>query len=377
MTVLAGLFWVLLAVPAWAFAGYPAAMILWSRIAPRPPRLHGSDPSTPSVTVVIAARDEAERIVARVENALGQEYPADLLDVVVVSNGVDDPTAEVCRDAYREDPRVRVIESPEAEGKAGSLNRGVEAANGEVVVFADARQRFEPDVVRRLVAGLQEPDVGAVSGRLAIDTASDAAVRGVGSYWGLETRLRDAESRTGSVVGCTGAVYAIRRELYVPLPPRTVLDDVLTPMNIALGGWGVRFEPDAVALDVPSVSAGREYERKVRTLAGNLQILGLEPRLLSPRRNPLFFRYLSHRVLRVAAPWCLVAATVLGAFLPAVPYGAISAAVFGVFVLGGLGLVTGLSFLSPFAGFLVVNVAACVALWRSVRTQGDVWRPTS
>ncbi len=376
MAWLETLFWLLVAVPVWAFVGYPLLMIVRGAVAGEQPMPAAS--WRPTATVVIAARGESDRIVRRVENIIAeQEYPTDLLDVVVACNGVGDGTAAACRSAFGDDPRVKVLDVPDEEGKAGSLNRGVAAADGEVVVFADARQRFEPDVVRVLTARLADPEVGAVSGRLVVGRADDAAVKGVQSYWALETRLREAESRTGSVVGCTGAVYAIRRELYAPLPPTTVLDDVLTPMRIALDGHAVKFEAGAVARDVPSRTAGRELERKSRTLAGNLQILGLEPRLLSVRKNPLFFRYVSHRLLRVVGPWCLVAVMVLGLFLPTVPYTVVSGALGALFLLGLLGLLTGWAALAAPAGFLVVNAAALAALGRWLGARDHVWRRTS
>ncbi len=377
MVALKVLFWTLLAAPAWAFVGYPLLMLLRAAFA----RDRVDTPAAvwrPTVTVVIAARGEAERIVARVQNILAdQDYPTDLLDVVVACNGIGDGTAAACRQAFGDDQRVTVLDAPGDEGKAGSLNRGVAAAEGEVVLFADARQRFDADVVHLLTARLADPAVGAVSGRLVIGPAQDAAVRGVGSYWAIETRLREAESRTGSAVGCTGAIYAIRSDLYMPLPPATVLDDVLTPMRIVFQGRAVKFEPGAVARDVPSKTAGREFERKSRTLAGNLQILGLEPRLLSVRENPIFFRYVSHRLLRVVGPWCLVGAMVLGLFLPVVPYALLSAALGAIFLLGLVGLLTGWRLLAAPGGFLLLNAAALAALFRWLGARGHVWRPTS
>ena len=189
-------------------------------------------------------------------------------------------------------------------GKAAVLNDVVPRASGAIVVLADARQRFEPDTVRALTRPFADPAVGAVSGELILtETLEGPAVgRGVGVYWRYEKLIRKSESRVDSTVGATGAIYAIRRELFEPIPEDTLLDDVLIPLRIVRRGYRVLFEPAARAWDRVAASAGEELARKVRTLAGNFQLFVREPWLLDPRRNRIWLATVSHKGLRLLGP---------------------------------------------------------------------------
>lgn len=381
------LFWLFFGLVAWCFAGYPAWMELRARLADgrdsgsSANRTGGSsgeedvDPESelPSVSVVLAVRNEADRIRSRIRNLLEQDYPVDRLETVVVCNGCADGTEEEIWEVARDDRRVRLLGSPATEGKAGALNRGVAAARGDVVVFADARQRFAPDAVRRLVGALARPDVGVVSGRLVVEPSERGSLEGVRRYWGLETRLRMAESATGSVVGATGAIYAMRRELFRALPPGLILDDVYLPLKIAQEGWRVVLEPDAVATDTPAPDQGSEFHRKLRTAVGNLQLLRLMPELLVPWRNPGFGRYVSHKLLRLASPVCLVGMLVLGLWLEGAVYGGIALAQVGVYALGAVGLLVPVPKLDLPAAFLLVHAALVCALFQPYRGAEAVW----
>jgi cellulose synthase/poly-beta-1,6-N-acetylglucosamine synthase-like glycosyltransferase len=381
------LFWLFFGLVAWCFAGYPASMLVRARLRgsrepeERVDRRSGSRESDgsdreralPFVSVVVAVRNEADRIRSRVRNLLDQDYPGDRIEVVVVCNGCDDGPVEVAWGLARANRRVRLLGSPRAEGKAGALNRGVAAARGDVVVFADARQRFAPDAVRRLVGALARPDVGAASGRLEVTASDSTSLEGVRRYWDLETRLRLAESATGSVVGATGAIYAIRRELFHPLPPGLILDDVYLPMKIVGQGWRVVLEPSAVATDAPAADQRSEFGRKVRTAVGNLQLLRLMPELLVPWRNPVFGRYVSHKLLRLMSPVCLTGTLVLGLWLGGVVYGGIALAQAGFYALGAVGLLAPVPKLDLPAAFLLVHAALACALVRPARGAETVW----
>jgi poly-beta-1,6-N-acetyl-D-glucosamine synthase len=230
-----------------------------------------------------------------------------------VSDGSTDNPRQVLEDAGAP---VRLIEAP-PRGKAAALNLGVAQASHDILIFADARQRFAPDAISRLVAPLDDPGVAGVTGELLLDSecaeapAKDSAVaEGVGVYWRYEKALRRMESAVGSTLGATGAIYALRREQWRPLPEDTLLDDVLAPMRAVLDGYRVVFEDRAKAFDLASADAATESRRKIRTLAGNVQILWLEPRLLVPFVNPVWLQYVSHKVGRLLVPYALVAALV-------------------------------------------------------------------
>jgi cellulose synthase/poly-beta-1,6-N-acetylglucosamine synthase-like glycosyltransferase len=308
------LFWICLIVTAYVYVGYPAVLYVWAR--GRGQRRRGAGPALPfllpSVSVVIAVRNEAGRIASRLDNLLALDYPADRMEIIVVSDGSTDGTLTALEE-YR--GKVRVVAQPPA-GKAQALNEGVQAARHSIVVFADARQRFARDALRALVAPFADPAVGAVSGELMLDGENRrsapgrpeaAAAEGVGLYWRYEKWLRRRESEVGSTLGTTGAIYAMRRALWLPLPPETLLDDVLAPMRVVIGGHRVVFEERARAFDPVSDAVQVEARRKRRTLAGNYQILWLEPRLLVPIVNPVWFQYLSHKVGRLLVPYALVA----------------------------------------------------------------------
>src|SRR5690606_19705419 len=205
------------------------------------------------------------------------------------------------------DPRVRVLEFAQRRGKASCLNDAVASALGDVLLMVDVRQRIEPGVLRALVAHLGDRAVGVVGGQLRFEDPDTGFAASVDAYWRYESAIRQAEAASGSVVGVSGALYAMRRTLFRPLPAETVLDDVLVPMQVAAQGARVTWQPAAVAWDRASDSVSGERVRKVRTLAGNLQLVQLAPWLLHPGRNPLWFRFVGHKLLRLAAPWALLA----------------------------------------------------------------------
>jgi poly-beta-1,6-N-acetyl-D-glucosamine synthase len=304
-------FWASVAFVAYVYVGYPALLAIWGRAAARPVRkgLPAERGDFPTVSVVIAAHNEGARLAARVRNLQEQEYPKPL-EIIVVSDGSSDGTLDALAPFA---DRVRVIDAPRG-GKPQALNAGVAAAHGEILVFADARQRFAPDATLALVENFADPDVGAVTGELILDcelhpAATDSGLaEGVGLYWKYEKWLRRNESRVGSTLGATGAIYAMRRSLWVPLPAQTLLDDVLAPMRVVLAGKRVVVEERARAFDRVSPNGRAESRRKTRTLAGNYQILALEPRLLLPFVNPVWLQYTSHKIGRLIVPWSLVAA---------------------------------------------------------------------
>ena len=290
-------FWTCLLVLAYANVGYPVLLLVWGWLRPRPFR---TGPQEPPVTVVLAAHNEAPGIEARLQNLLSLDYPAERLTILLGLDGCDDGTAVRAR--AHAASRVQVVEFATRRGKPSVLNALVARATGEIVVFGDARQRYDPGAIRALVAPFADPLVGAVTGDLVLTEGDGKPLeRGLGFYWRCEKAIRRGESRVGSVVGVTGAIYAIRRELFEPLPADTILDDVLLPMRIARRGYRVVFEPRARAYDHAPASPAGEFARKVRTISGNFQLFAREGWLLG-FGNPLWLQTISHKALRLLTP---------------------------------------------------------------------------
>lgn len=301
---MAVLFWAAVALVVYTYVGYPVWLWVLTRVRPRP---IARGPDTPEVVMIVVGHNEGHRIEAKIATCLAQHYPADKLSVLIVSDGSTDNMVDVVR--HHPDPRVKLLDCPTRRGKAACLNDGVAQTQAPVIVFTDARQRLHPDAVTRLVAHLSDPGIGAVSGELVFEQADGSPfAEGIGAYWLYEKFIRNSEALTGSVVGVTGALYAIRRRCFTPIPAATILDDVAIPMLAALQGWRITFENGAVAYDQPSTDAAKEKIRKVRTLAGNYQLLSLFEGLLNPWRNPLWLRFVSHKMLRLVCPLALVVA---------------------------------------------------------------------
>lgn len=293
------LFWMAALLLAYLYVGYPLAAWLRARLRPR---AHRRAPAEPGVTVVVVAHNEAARIDGRLQNLLALDYPRQKLDIILASDGSTDATVERAR--RYEQWGVRVLAFGWRRGKAAVLNDVVPTAKNEIVVLADARQLFDPAAVRALVANFSDPAVGAVSGELMLNptAAGAAAQQGACFYWRYEKFIRRNESQAGSTVGATGAIYAIRRSLFQPIPEDTILDDVLIPLRIVHRGYRVLFEAGARAFDCASATARQEYVRKVRTIAGMFQLFARERWLLNPARNGVWFETLSHKGLRLLAP---------------------------------------------------------------------------
>lgn len=264
-----------------------------------------ADPGPSAVSVILASHNDAESIRARVGNLLDTDHPAELLEVIVA---LDAANAQASAAELADlDTRVRVVNGDAPGGKSATLNAGVRVASNPVLVFADTAQRFERDSIPALVAGLADPRTGAVSGMLELPGAH-GSLNLAERYWRLERWLRKWEARLHSSVGVTGAIYAMRRELWKPLPANLILDDVYLPMRLVLDGWRVGFTDRARARDVRRFEAGQEYRRKVRTLTGVIQVCAWLPGVVNPVRNPIWLQFVFHKLLRLLTPYLAVLA---------------------------------------------------------------------
>lgn len=299
------LFWGSIAAVAYVLIGYPLALALWSSLRPRPWR---KDAVEPTVSIVLAAHNEAASIMPKIGNLLSLDYPKDRAEILVGSDGSTDGTTEQLLAVS--DARVRVFVFPERRGKPAVLNTLVPKARGEIVVLADVRQEFDLQVLRALTRSFAEPRVGAVTGELILTRNEAGTVVGDGSgvYWRYEKFIRSRECIVDSTIGASGAIYAIRKTLFEPIPADTIVDDVLIPLRIARRGYRIVFDREARAYDAAPATTGQEFARKVRTLAGNFQLFARERWLFNPLRNRLWWQTISHKALRlVVAPLQLAA----------------------------------------------------------------------
>lgn len=358
----------------YTFAGYPIHIFCLARLLEAMKRQRNTRLSTgpmpqclPEVTVVLVAYNEGRRIRARVENLLESDYPPERLRVLVVSDGSTDDTVACIPTG----PRVAVLARAQRSGKAGCLNVALAAVTTELVVFADARQRFDCRAIRSLAEKFADPAVGAVSGALEIASSGSNTGSGVDVYWKLEKWIRASESRLDSAIGCTGAIYAIRRELFQPIPADTLLDDVVIPMQILLAGKRVLFENAAVAWDPQSLEPEAEQRRKRRTLAGNFQMLFRHPAWLLPWKNRCWWQLIAHKYLRLTAPAFLLAALVSNAcLLRSVLFGALFACQCAMLAAAAFGRFLPKSRVVAIpSAFVFLNLMTIRALWFYLTSQ--------
>lgn len=376
------IFWASAVFLVFTYVGYPLALAALAAL--RRPTFVGDD-TTPKVTVVIAAYNEADCIRQKIDNLLASDYPSDAMDIIVASDGSTDATVANADGAHS--PRVRTIAFAERCGKASVLNHVIPEARGDIVVLADARQRFDSGALRALVRHFANPQVGAVGGELIlIDTQAKGSevVHGVSAYWRYEKFIRRNESRIDSTVGVSGAIYALRRELFEPIPTDTILDDVLIPMRVVARGYRVLLESTARAYDRTAPTADAEYRRKVRTLAGNFQLFARERWLLNPMRNRLWLQTFAHKFCRLLGPFALAMAFVASALLS---HDAVYAVLFGAQVLFYAGAVVGLMIRDHHHKSMIFNLpyTFCLLNWATVvgltRWLGDrqsvMWQPNN
>ena len=367
------IFWASVALIAYTYFGYPAWLWVRGKWKCVPVR---RAPFLPSISIVMVVRNEESTLQRKLQNLLSLNYPADACEIVVVSDGSSDGTELMLHESSSN--RMRSILLAEARGKAAGLNEALKVASNDVVVFTDARQEIEAGALQLLMENFADASVGCASGELLLgDPQAGESAKGVGLYWRMEKEIREMESATGSVVGATGAFYAVRRNLLVSVPTDTILDDVFIPMNVVRQGFRVVFDDRAHAWDLASQGTGREFARKVRTLTGNYQLLQLAPWLLQGK-NPIRFEFVSHKLCRLLVPFALAAALLTSALLSGAFFRAVMVLQLAFYGLGMLATVqAGRGLLARGADaaftFVLLNAAAVVAFGKFVSGRKPVW----
>ena len=293
------LFGVSLLLVAFAYFGYP--VVIWLRARTHALPIAARD-WEPTVDVLVVAHNASAELAAKLATLAALDYPRERMTIHIASDGSTDDTIAIAEAAG-----ARVHAFAERRGKSACLGDVLPRLTSEIVVLTDVRQRLNAGAVRALLRPLADPAIGAVSGELMFERAESGFGGGVDIYWKYEKFIRRHEAISGSVVGVTGALYAMRRALAPAVPPGLILDDLFIPLAVARSARVV-FAGDAIAWDRVSEDPAREAQRKRRTLAGNFQIIEREPALLLPWMHPLGWRIWGHKWLRLAVPWLLAIA---------------------------------------------------------------------
>ncbi|MGB0936508.1 MAG: glycosyltransferase [Colwellia sp.] len=258
----------------------------------------------PDISIVLCMYNAADQITARIDNILASNYPKKNINIVIVSDGSTDHPEKIIEKLNY--PNITLISYENNQGKSYALNQGIKHVTTELVAFADIRQTFHPDALYNLSIHFADKTIGAISGNLEISLDAHNPQSDPGLYWKYEKWIREKESDLNSMLGVTGAIYMARSSLLPKIPEDTLLDDMYIPLSMVKQGYKIKFDSKAIAYDVSSSSTAEEFNRKVRTLAGNFQLMTQLPWLLSMRKNPLFFQFFSHKVLRLFTPYFLI-----------------------------------------------------------------------
>lgn len=321
-TVAAAAFWTALGVAAYAYWLYPVCLWLayagaqlrrdWRYLGNRRDRRAATPRDWPGVSLIIAAHNEARYLPAKLANLRELDYPAELLQIVFISDGSTDGTTAILRQAAG----IEVAVLAERGGKAAALNAGVLRARHPVLIFTDAATLLAPDALRRLARHFADPAVGAVCGALEFQATAESR-RTEGRFWRYESLLRLMEARLGICLTASGALYALRRACWQPLDRRALLDDFLVPMRAGAAGFAIRYDPEARAMDFAAANVEGEFLRRVRLAAGSFRALGALWRLRMPGLTR--WAFFSHKVLRWIVPLLLPVLLAANAVLAAAP----------------------------------------------------------
>jgi cellulose synthase/poly-beta-1,6-N-acetylglucosamine synthase-like glycosyltransferase len=289
-------------------AGYPLLLGLTARLWPKPVF---KSRQRKTVSVVIAVHDGERFIAAKLDSVLALDYPRELMEILVISDGSTDRTDSIVQEFATQG--VRLLRVPRG-GKCAALNAGIPQTRNEILLLTDMRQTVAPASLQAMMDCFADSAVGAVSGELIIREGASHDEADIGLYRRYENWIRNRLSDVDSTFGALGSFYALRRELAVPIPADQLLDDMYLPLAAFFRGYRLIVEPRALAFDYPT-SRETEFTRKARTLAGNYQILRSYPALLGPA-NRMWFHFASYKLGRLALPWVLVLLFASSCFLP-------------------------------------------------------------
>jgi poly-beta-1,6-N-acetyl-D-glucosamine synthase len=277
----------------YTYLGYPALLYIFS--FGRKEKSGFSNGNEPAVSIIIAAYNEEKVIASKLQNTLALDYPSDKLQIIAATHGSTDATATIAASF----DAVLVLHEDERRGKAAAINKAVQKAIHPIVVLTDANTLLSAQTIKLLIAPFADEQTGAVAGEKKVVNADGTAVSGEGLYWQYESWLKQQETKFYTVVGAAGELFALRKELFVPVPEQAITDDFFLSININLKHRKVQYAANAVSTETASTSLADEWKRKVRIAAGGVQSLSLLRNALNPFLYPLLaFQFFSHRVLR-------------------------------------------------------------------------------
>ena len=296
-----------LAPVAHSYVGYPLWWTIFGNYFSRKAFSNPDFQDLPSVTIIVAAYNEDTCIANRIRNLLALDYPHEKLQIFIESDGSDDSTVTEARKAAQGDQRVHISDHKERRGKVSVLNDACRRAGTEILAFSDANVDFAPDALLRLISPFFSSEVACVCGKLRFrvpEGSAHAASEGI--YWKLESWLKEQEGSRGVLLGANGAIYALRRSLWKPCPPDTVVEDFYIPMTLLMNGHEVVFEPTALAYEDLPPTLKDEFGRRIRIGAGDFQALVRCLPLLHPRHGLAAWAFFSRKVLRWLGPFFLL-----------------------------------------------------------------------
>lgn len=307
------LFWVAVVLIVYTYVGFPLGVILrglfWNR-----PYKHDQLPATPSVSIVISAYNEAGSIGAKLDNILSMAYPRECLEVIVASDGSTDGTDAIV-EQYKEH-RVKLLSLPRV-GKAAALNTAVAAATGEILVFSDANSMYKTDAIEHLVRPFGDLKVGGVAGNQIYrrEGSGGSSSDGERVYWNFDRMLKQFQGKSGNTLAATGAIYAIRKSLFGPIPDG-VSDDLFTSTGVIVRGYRLVFSPKAIAYEPVAATSQVEFGRKVRVIMRSWKAFAFRRELLNIRRYRFYaIQLLSHKILRYLVVFPLLTLAMVSPFL--------------------------------------------------------------
>jgi len=368
------LFWMSAAIIAYTYLGYPLWLYLRSRFAPQP---WAQAPITPRISIIMPVHNGEALLQKKIEHLLTLDYPQDGAEIIIVSDGSDDGTNDILRRTTHPAVQVLILDAP--RGKAGALNEGMKLARNEIALFVDIRPWLERDAVRQLISNFADPRVGCAAGELSLrQEGHDQTTSAIGGlYWRYEQALRHYGARVDSTTSVYGGFYAVRRELLTPFPEGLILDDMYQPLRVVYQGYRAVSDPKARVIDTWPKQTRGEFHRKVRTLAGNFQLLQLAPWVLSGK-NRLRLQLVSHKLLRLIVPALLPALMVSSWALSSASFFLacfVAQAAFYALALLGFINVPGLRRLAgPANALVVLNAAVILGLFKFLFHRGPLWK---